>query len=87
MIIGIPKLGRHVAQEGSSISRQNLNENLETLHLAPTLFYHLLGFNFKTWFLNPHPLSLVGKTVQWSIVSIFDEYEIIDWTLLEMSEL
>ena len=45
-------------QEGSSISRQNLNENLETLQLAPTLFYHLPGFYFKTEFLNPHPLSL-----------------------------
>ena len=45
-------------QEGSSISRQNLDENLETLHLAPTLFYHLPGFNLKTGCLNPHPLSL-----------------------------
>ena len=44
-------------QEGSSISRQNLNENLETLHLAPTLFYHLPGFYLKTGFLNPHPFS------------------------------
>ena len=44
---------------GSIISRQNLNENLETLHLAPTLFYHLPGFFYlKTDFLNPHPLSL-----------------------------
>ena len=47
-------------QEGSSISRQNVNENLETLHLAATLFYHLPGFYLKTGFLNPHPLSLVG---------------------------
>ena len=30
--------------KGSSISRQNLNKNLETLHLAPTLIYHLPGF-------------------------------------------
>ena len=30
-------------QEGCIISRQNLNEKLETLHLAPTLFYHLPG--------------------------------------------
>ena len=36
----------------------NLNENLETLHLAPTLFYYLPGFYLKTGFLNPHPLSL-----------------------------
>ena len=34
-----------IYQEGSSISRQNFNENLETLQLAPTLFYHY------TWFL------------------------------------
>ena len=31
-------------QEVSSISRQNLDENLETLHLAPTIYYLLLGF-------------------------------------------
>ena len=35
-------------QEGSSISRQNFNANLETLHLAPTLFYHLPGFYLET---------------------------------------
>ena len=35
-------------KEGSSINWQNLNETLETLNLAPTLFYHLL--------LNLHPL-------------------------------
>ena len=46
-----------VNQEGSSISRQNLNKNLETLHLAPMLFYHLPGFYLKTGFLNPPPLS------------------------------
>ena len=44
-------------QEGSSSSRQKLNKNLETLHLAPTLFYHLPGFYLKTGFLNPHPFS------------------------------
>ena len=33
--------------EGGSISRQHMNENLETLHLAYTLFYTLL-----TWFLS-----------------------------------
>ena len=38
--------------------RQNLNENLGTLHLALTLFYHLPGMYFKTRFLNPYPLSL-----------------------------
>ena len=30
-------------QEGSSIRKQNFNENLETVHLSPTLFYHLPG--------------------------------------------
>ena len=40
-------------QKGSINSRQNLNENLETLHLAPTLFYHLPGFYLKTGFINP----------------------------------
>jgi hypothetical protein len=48
-----------IRQEGSSISRQNLNENLEPLHLAPKLFYHLPGFYLKTGYLNPHPLSLL----------------------------
>jgi hypothetical protein len=47
-----------VQQEGSSISKQNMNENLETLHLSPTVFYHLSAFDLKTGFLNPHPLSL-----------------------------
>ena len=37
----------HIVKEGSSISRQNFNENLETLHLAPTLFYYLPGFLSK----------------------------------------
>ena len=52
-------LHSHSDQAGSSISRQNLNENLETLHLAPMLFYRLPGFHLKTVFLNPHPLSLL----------------------------
>ena len=56
-------------QEGSSISWQNLNENLETLHLAPTIFYHLSGFYLKIGFLNPHPLSFDQPShiilVQW----------------------
>ena len=46
----------------SSIGKQNLNENLETHHLAPTLIYHLPGFYHKTGFLNTHPLSLVKIT-------------------------
>ena len=37
-------------------SRENLNENLVTLHLAPVRFYHLLGFYLKTGILNPNPL-------------------------------
>ena len=41
-----------------SISRQHLNENLETLHLAPTLFYYLPGFYLKSGFLYTHPLFL-----------------------------
>ena len=54
-------------QEGSNISRQNLNKNLETLHLAYTLFHHLPGFYLKTGFLKPHPLSS-DIAVQCSIV-------------------
>ena len=33
-----------IAGEGTNIIRLNLNENLEILHQAPTLFYHLTGF-------------------------------------------
>ena len=50
--------------EGSSISRQNLNDNLDTLHRTPTLFFHLPSFYLKTGCLNPHPLSLT-LTVYW----------------------
>ena len=49
-------------QEGSSISRQDLNEYIESLHLAPALFSNLPGFCLKTGFLNPYPLYL-GKIV------------------------
>ena len=45
-------------EKGSIIIRQNLNEKLETLNLAPTLFYHRPGVYLKTGCLNPHPLSL-----------------------------
>jgi hypothetical protein len=48
----------HKIQEGSSIRRQNLNEWIESLHLAPALFSHLPGFYLKTGFLNPYSLSL-----------------------------
>ena len=42
-------------QEGRGINRKNLNENLETPHLAPALFSHLPGFYLKTGILNPSP--------------------------------
>ena len=46
-------------QEGNSISRQNLNEDIETIPLTPTQFYHLHGFYPKTGFLRNHLLSLI----------------------------
>ena len=46
-------------QKGSSISRQNFNENLETHHLALTLFNHIPGFYLEKGFFNPHHLSLI----------------------------
>ena len=52
------KLKYDIMQEGSSISRQNLNENLETLHLLTAQFYHLPGFYPKIRFLRNHTLSL-----------------------------
>ena len=48
-------------QKGSIISRHYLKENLETLRLAHTFFYHLPCFNLKTGFLHPNPLSLIGN--------------------------
>ena len=48
-----------LTQKGSSISRQNFNENLDALHLVLTIFYHLPGFCLKTGFLNPYLLSLI----------------------------
>ena len=47
----------HLDSRGS-IRRQNFDENLETLHLARTQFYHLPSFYPKTRFLRYHPLSL-----------------------------
>ena len=41
------------SQEGRGINIKNFNENLETPHLAPTLFSHLPGFYLKTGILNP----------------------------------
>ena len=43
-------------REGSTIRRQNLNAQIESLHLAPTQF--LNGFYGKTLFLNNLPLHL-----------------------------
>ena len=40
-------------QEGSSISRQDLNEKMESLHIAPALVYHIPDFYLKTGFLIP----------------------------------
>ena len=51
---GVLSFHSSFVQEGSSISRQNL----ETLQIAHPLFYHLPGFYLKTGFLNSHPLSL-----------------------------
>ena len=45
-------------QEGRNITRQNLNDYLEILHLAPTQFCDIPGFYRKTGFLRSHPLSL-----------------------------
>ena len=48
-------------QEGRSMSRLNLNENLNTLHLAPTQFLHLPGFYPKTGFLRTQILCPYSK--------------------------
>ena len=45
-------------QEGRIISRQNLNEYIETIHLAPTQFCDLPGIYCKAGFLRCHPLIL-----------------------------
>ena len=45
-------------QEGRGINRKNLNENLETPHLAPALFSHLPGIYLKTGILNPSPFLI-----------------------------
>ena len=41
----------------------DLNENLETLHLAPALFYYFPGFYPTTGFLNPPPLFLTKSNI------------------------
>ena len=45
-------------REGRAFSRQNLNEHIETLHLAPMLFCHLPGI---TLFLSVYPLYLASS--------------------------
>ena len=50
-------------QEGSSISRRNLNVNLETLHLAHKLFYNIPCFYLTTGFLNPLSLMQMGLLI------------------------
>ena len=55
-----PKEEVCIGQKGNSISRQKINQNLKTLHLAPMLFIiYIFFFYCKTGFLNPHPLVLV----------------------------
>ena len=73
MYLLIISIKRRIDQECSSISRQNLNENLETRNLACTLFYHLPSFYLKTGFLNPHPLSLV-LTIFILMIYLIDEW-------------
>ena len=46
--------------EGRIISKQNLNEYLETLHLTPTQFCNLPGFYGTTGFLRSHLFSLIS---------------------------
>ena len=46
-----------ILQEGRIISRINLNEYLEALHLAPTQFCDLSDLYRNTGFLRSHPLS------------------------------
>ena len=42
-------------KKGVVLADKTLNEDLETLHLAPTLFYYLTDFYLKRGFLNPYP--------------------------------
>ena len=73
-------------QKGSSISRQNLNDNLETLHLAPTLFYHLPGFYLKPGFLNLYPFSLLQTFIcYFSLFSMVKNIQSNNSSALKMS--
>ena len=48
----------NIQREERAIIRQNLNEPIETLHIAPTQFSLLPGFYHKTLFLSISPLYL-----------------------------
>ena len=54
-ITALNKVDLESGQEGSSISRQNLNLNPSP---SPHAILYLPGYNLKTGFINPHPLSL-----------------------------
>ena len=54
----------HFLQEGRGINRKNLNENLETPHLAPAIFSHLPGFYLKTGIINPSPFLVFVHPIE-----------------------
>ena len=56
-------------QKRRFINNNNLNDYLETLHLAPTKFCDLPDFYCKTEFLRSHPLSLINNCKL-----LFEEY-------------
>ena len=62
-------------QEGSSISRQNLNEYIGSLHQARWQFYHLPGSNRKTEFLRNHPLSFFLVELNLKFILVAKEYQ------------
>ena len=47
-----------IVHKKERLTEKNLNDNLETPHLAPALFSHLPGFYLKTGILNPFPFLL-----------------------------
>ena len=57
-------------QEGSSISRQTLNEYIGTFHLARTQLYHLPGSHRRTGFLRNHPFVLVSLSTYYKGVTM-----------------
>ena len=52
-----------LVRKGVVLEEKKINENLETLHLTPTLFCQLPGFYLRIGFLNPHPLSLYAGVI------------------------